>query len=91
MVIGRLYTAQRLGDVLRLPWSAYDGQTITLRQNKTGADLALPVRPDLKCALDMAPRTAVAICARRDGHTWKPDHFNKQFARTRLRLPQSKK
>ena len=30
-------TGQRQGDLLRLPWSAYDGTNIKLRQGKTGA------------------------------------------------------
>src|SRR5262249_45634540 len=29
-------TGQRQGDLLRLPWSAYDGGQINLRQRKTG-------------------------------------------------------
>ena len=32
-------TGQRQGDLLRLPWSAYDGTHIRLRQRKTGAYL----------------------------------------------------
>src|SRR5262245_43414202 len=32
-----LWTGQRQGDLLRLPWSAYDGAHIRLRQSKTGA------------------------------------------------------
>ena len=35
-------TGQRQGDLLRLPWSAYDGATIKLRQRKTGAYVADP-------------------------------------------------
>lgn len=31
-----LWTGQRQGDLLRLPWSAYDGKTIKLKQSKTG-------------------------------------------------------
>ena len=31
-----LWTGQRQGDLLRLPWSAYDGKHIRLRQSKTG-------------------------------------------------------
>ena len=31
-----LWTGQRQGDLLRLPWSAYDGTHIRLRQSKTG-------------------------------------------------------
>ena len=32
-----LWTGQRQGDLLRLPWSAYDGKHIRLRQSKGGA------------------------------------------------------
>ena len=31
-----LWTGQRQGDLLRLPWSAYDGKHIRLRQSKSG-------------------------------------------------------
>lgn len=36
------YTGLRQGDVLRLPWSAYDGHSLTLRQGKTGEELWIP-------------------------------------------------
>ena len=38
-----LWTGQRQGDLLRLPWSAYDGTHIRLRQSKTGARVVIPV------------------------------------------------
>ena len=47
-----LWTGQRQGDLLRLPWSAYDGTHIRLRQSKTGARVAIPVGAPLKAALD---------------------------------------
>ena len=84
-----LYTAQRRADVLKLPWSAYDGQTITLRQSKAREKariMVIPVHPALKAALDGAPKTAVTICARSDGHSWKVDHFAKAFAKARADL-----
>jgi integrase len=31
-----LWTGQRQGDLVRLPWSSYDGKFIRLRQGKTG-------------------------------------------------------
>jgi len=31
-----IWTSQRQGDLLRLPWSAYDGTHIWLQQSKTG-------------------------------------------------------
>ena len=35
-----LWTGQRQGDLLRLPWSAYDGNQIRLRQSKGGRPLS---------------------------------------------------
>lgn len=81
-----LYTGQRLADVLRLPWSAYDGQTITLTQGKTGAKVAVHVHPQLKAALDVVTRSAVTICTRADGHSWKIDHFKHTFTAKRRKL-----
>ncbi len=84
-----LYTAQRRGDVIKLPWSAYNGATITLRQSKAGKKaktLVIPVHPVLKAALDATPKTAVTICTRADGHSWKKDHFAHVYAATRAKL-----
>jgi integrase len=39
-----LWTGQRQGDLLRLPWSAYDGKHIRLRQSKTGSARRHPRR-----------------------------------------------
>jgi integrase len=38
-----LWTGQRQGDLLKLPWSAYDGTHISLKQSKTGARVRIPV------------------------------------------------
>ena len=38
-----VWTGQRQGDLLRLTWSAYDGQFIRLRQSKTGVRVVIPV------------------------------------------------
>ena len=49
-------TGQRQGDLLRLPWSAYDGTMIKMKQRKTGAYVPIPVSDALKAALDAAPK-----------------------------------
>ncbi|PNU04563.1 tyrosine-type recombinase/integrase [Novosphingobium guangzhouense] len=49
-----LWTGQRQGDLLRLQWAAYDGQTIRLRQRKTKVAVVVPVGAPLKAALDAA-------------------------------------
>ena len=51
-----LWTGQRQGDLLRLPWSAYDGKHIRLRQSKSGRPVSILVGAPLKAALDAAPK-----------------------------------
>ncbi len=47
-----LWTGQRQGDLLRLTWGQYDGQTIRLQQQKTGVRVVIPVAEALRTALD---------------------------------------
>lgn len=87
-VLLALYTGQRRGDVLCLPWSAYDGHSISLTQSKTGTMVSIPAHPVLKKALDIAAlnKTAITICTRPDGHAWRESHFAHAFAAKRIAL-----
>ena len=80
-----VHTAQRECDLLALPWSAWDGDCIRLRQTKTGRLLDIPAAPDLRAALEAAPRRAVVILTMASGRPWSADHFRHQFAATRAR------
>jgi len=70
-----LWTGQRQGDLLRLPWSAYDGQRIRLKQSKTGASVNIKVGAPLKAALDGTPRRSTIILTTIDGRPWTSDGF----------------
>lgn len=72
-----LWTGQRQGDLLRLPWSAYDGTHIRLRQSKTGARVSIPVGAPLKAALDIAGKTkhGPVILTSSDKKPWTGDGF----------------
>jgi integrase len=72
-----LWTGQRQGDLLRLPWSAFDGAHISLRQSKTGARVKIPVGAPLKVALDEAAKKkcSTIILVNSDGRPWTPDGF----------------
>ena len=73
-----LWTGQRQGDLLRLTWTAYDGQSIRLKQRKTGARVALPVGAPLKAALDTAKvskKDAVTILTTEAGTSWTESGF----------------
>ena len=62
-----LWTGQRQGDLLRLPWSAYDGTHIRLRQSKGGVRVVI------------SGRRAAQGCARCRKETWAADP-DKQLA-----------
>jgi integrase len=70
-----LWTGQRQGDLLRLPWSAYDGRLIRLRQSKGGARIVIPVGAPLKAALDAAVKRSTIMLTTAEGKPWTPDGF----------------
>jgi integrase len=70
-----LWTGQRQGDLLRLPWSAYDGQTIRLRQGKTGRRVVVPCGAPLRAVLDAMPRRAPLVLLTKDGSAWTEEGF----------------
>jgi integrase len=70
-----LWTGQRQGDLLRLPWSAYDGTHIRLRQSKTGARVVIKVGAPLKAVLDATPKRSTIILTNLDGKPWTNDGF----------------
>lgn len=76
-----LWTGQRQGDLLRLPWSAYDGEVIRLRQRKTRASIAIPVGAKLKVALDQTERRADTILTTAKGKPWSEDGFRTSWGK----------
>ena len=76
-----LWTGQRQGDLLRLPWSAYDGKHIRLRQSKTGARVVVPVGAPLKAALDSVPKVSPIILVNSNGKPWSSPGFRAAWAR----------
>lgn len=77
-----LHTAQRPGDVRAMTWPQYNGDTITLRQQKTGKLVEVPCNEALRLSLDAAKikRTGTVIVAGPNGQrlpekTWQ-EAFN---------------
>jgi len=67
-----LWTGQRQGDLLKLTWKAYDGQSIALRQSKTGAHVRVKVSAELKACLDNVKRgDSVMILTNGQDQPWK--------------------
>ena len=74
-----LWTGQRQGDLLRLSWTAYDGEKIRLRQSKTGARVAIPVGSPLKVALDATKKRSTIILVNSDGKPWTSNGFRSSW------------
>lgn len=84
-VVLAVHTGQRRGDLVGLRWSNIAGGTLRLRQEKTGAVLALPIHPDL--ARELAAWRATSkgqhILAHDDGTPWDRDHLTMLVVRQR--------
>jgi integrase len=80
-----LWTGQRQGDLLRLPWSAYDGTDIRLRQSKTGERVVVPVGAPLKVMLDALPRRSPIILLNSEGRPWTPDGFRASWGKASIK------
>jgi len=76
-----LWTGQRQGDLLRLPWSAYDGTHIRLRQSKTGARVVVRVGAPLKAALDSVSKVSPIILINSNGKAWSSPGFRAAWQR----------
>jgi integrase len=81
MMLG-LWTGQRQGDLLRLTWSAYDGDTIRLRQGKTGARVAVPLAAPLRATLDRDARSGKTILLNSRGKSWTKAGFQTSWRKT---------
>lgn len=80
-----LHTGQRQGDLLRLPWSAYDGERIRLKQSKTGARVSIPVTETLRAVLDTAPRRSPLVLTNTRGVPWTAAGFSASWRKLRAR------
>jgi integrase len=74
-----LHSGQRQGDLLRLPWSAYDGIRITLIQGKGKRRVEIKCTGALRGLLDSLPRRGPLILTTRTGRAWKKRYFAEQW------------
>jgi len=81
LILG-LHTGQREGDLLRLPWSAYDGVRISFRQGKArrggtiGPLVEIPCTAALRRMLDGMERISPLILTTKTGRSLKKRYFN---------------
>jgi integrase len=74
-----LYTIQRRGDVVRMGRQHISEGVLSVRQEKTGAMLALPVHPALQAVLDATPSTHLTFLVTKSGQSFSGNDFSEQF------------
>lgn len=75
------YAGIRQGDVLTLPWSAYDGDVIAARASKTNEPIWVPAHSELRKLLSAAPRKSPIIVVGVRGHPFTSNGFRTRFFR----------
>jgi integrase len=76
-----LWTGQRQGDILRMRWSDYDGETIKIVQSKTGAAVAIRVIDPLRTLLAETKKRGPFICTNTRGKPWTSDGFKTSWGK----------
>lgn len=71
-----LYTGQRQGDLLRLPWSAMKDGRIRLRQSKTGRRVSIPIANTLAAEIALIPKRGPIMLTSSDHRPWTSDGFS---------------
>ena len=76
-----LETGIRQGDLLRLPWSAYNGREIKLTQSKTENPVIIACTQELRAMLDSMPRVCPIILTNSQGRPFESGVFKTTFRR----------
>jgi integrase len=84
-IVLALATGQRAGDLVAMRWGQYDGAAVSLRQQKTAADLQIPLSSEMRAELDAWRREArtLTILSTPRGLPWKRGVF---YSKTSLWL-----
>jgi integrase len=74
-----LYTGQRRSDVVRMGRQHIRDGVLTVKQEKTGASLAIPVHPNLQAVLDATPSAHLTFLTTTTGKPYSGNHFSESF------------
>lgn len=74
-----LFTGARRSDVVRLGKGMERNGEITYRQQKTGVEVTLPIRPELRQAIDACPSGHMTYLVTQFGKPFSPDGFGNWF------------
>jgi len=74
-----LYTAQRRSDVIRIGRQHIRDGVLTVRQQKTGTALTIPVHSELQKIIDATPIGHLTLLTTRFGRSYRDNNFSDQF------------
>jgi integrase len=74
-----LYTGQRRSDVVRMGRQHIREGVLTVKQEKTGATLAIPVHPHLQAVFDATPSAQLTFLVTATGKGYDGNHFSRRF------------
>jgi integrase len=74
-----LFTGQRRGDVIRTGRQHIRNGVLHLKQQKTGAEVAIPIHPDLREILEATPSEHLTFIVNARGRPWAPSAFSDWF------------
>jgi integrase len=74
-----LYTAQRRSDVVKMGRQHVRAGVLTVKQEKTGTVLAIPVHPQLQTVLDATPSEHLTFLVTATGKPYGGNHFGESF------------
>jgi integrase len=92
MLIFAAETGARQGDVLRMPWSAYDGNRLRFTPSKSitkkkprGRPVAVPISDRLQMVIESLPRVSTIMLTNRCGRPWQGNSFRKAWEATAIK------
>jgi integrase len=78
-----LYTAQRRSDVVRMGRQHVretpEGPALYVKQRKTGVELLIPIRPELRAVLAATPSEHLTFLVTATGKPYGDNHFSESF------------
>jgi integrase len=74
-----LYTAQRRSDIIRMGRQHVRDGLLSVKQQKTGKPLAIPIHPQLRAILDATPSSHLTFLTTKTGKPYAPSDFSEQF------------
>ena len=80
------YAGLRIGDIIAVAWSAWDGEVLTVRQSKTGQTVFIRAPRPLRDELNAAPREGTQIVVNRQGRPYTRDGIQTNLWRLTKKL-----